>query len=562
MSDSSAVASEPSNFIRDIIDADLASGKVSRVITRFPPEPNGYLHIGHAKSICLNFGIARDYGGLCNLRFDDTNPEKEEQEYIDSIRRDVQWLGFSWHSNPFASDYFDQLYAYAIDLIKQGKAYVDSQNADEIRANRGTLTEPGVDSPYRDRSVEENLQLFEDMKNDRYADGEHVLRAKIDMQSGNINLRDPVLYRIRHVTHHNTGDKWCIYPLYDFTHGLSDAIEGVTHSLCTLEFEDHRPLYDWILDNLETPSRPVQTEFARLQLEYSLTSKRKLNQLVSEGRVSGWDDPRMLTISGMRRRGFTPESIVNFCDAIGITKKDSTIEMGVLENALRDDLNARATRRMAVINPLKVVIENYPEDQEEYFEGANHPQNPDFGSREVPFSRVIYIERDDFMEDAPKKFFRLSPGREVRLRFAYYVTCTEVIKNDAGEIESLVCTYDPASRGGSSPDGRKVRGTIHWVSARHAVDATVNLYDRLFDAPNPGAAADFHTALNPDSKRVVQNAKFEPAIKLVDNSLAYQFERLGYFISDYDSTEAQPIFNRTMTLRDSWAKIEKANQLE
>ncbi len=562
MSDSSAVASEPSNFIRDIIDADLASGKVSRVITRFPPEPNGYLHIGHAKSICLNFGIARDYGGLCNLRFDDTNPEKEEQEYIDSIRRDVQWLGFSWHSNPFASDYFDQLYAYAIDLIKQGKAYVDSQNADEIRANRGTLTEPGVDSPYRDRSVEENLQLFEDMKNDRYADGEHVLRAKIDMQSGNINLRDPVLYRIRHVTHHNTGDKWCIYPLYDFTHGLSDAIEGVTHSLCTLEFEDHRPLYDWILDNLETSSRPVQTEFARLQLEYSLTSKRKLNQLVSEGRVSGWDDPRMLTISGMRRRGFTPESIVNFCDAIGITKKDSTIEMGVLENALRDDLNARATRRMAVINPLKVVIENYPEDQEEYFEGANHPQNPDFGSREVPFSRVIYIERDDFMEDAPKKFFRLSPGREVRLRFAYYVTCTEVIKNDAGEIESLVCAYDPESRGGSSPDGRKVRGTIHWVSARHAVDATVNLYDRLFDAPNPGAAADFHTALNPDSKRVVQNAKFEPAIELVDNSLAYQFERLGYFISDYDSTEAQPIFNRTMTLRDSWAKIEKANQLE
>ncbi len=562
MSDSSAVASEPSNFIRDIIDADLASGKVSRVITRFPPEPNGYLHIGHAKSICLNFGIARDYGGLCNLRFDDTNPEKEEQEYIDSIRRDVQWLGFSWHSNPFASDYFDQLYAYAIDLIKQGKAYVDSQNADEIRANRGTLTEPGVDSPYRDRSVEENLQLFEDMKNDRYADGEHVLRAKIDMQSGNINMRDPVLYRIRHVTHHNTGDKWCIYPLYDFTHGLSDAIEGVTHSLCTLEFEDHRPLYDWILDNLETPSRPVQTEFARLQLEYSLTSKRKLNQLVSEGRVSGWDDPRMLTISGMRRRGFTPESIVNFCDAIGITKKDSTIEMGVLENALRDDLNARATRRMAVINPLRVVIENYPEDQEEYFEGANHPQNPDFGSREVPFSRVIYIERDDFMEDAPKKFFRLSPGREVRLRFAYYVTCTEVIKNDAGEIESLVCAYDPESRGGSSPDGRKVRGTIHWVSARHAVDATVNLYDRLFDAPNPGAAADFHTALNPDSKRVVQNAKFEPAIELVDNSLAYQFERLGYFISDYDSTEAQPIFNRTMTLRDSWAKIEKANQLE
>jgi len=558
MSDSSAVASEPSNFIRDIIDADLASGKVKRVITRFPPEPNGYLHIGHAKSICLNFGIARDYDGHCNLRFDDTNPEKESVEYVNSIRRDVEWLGFSWHSNPFASDYFDQLYQYAIDLIKQGKAYVDSQSAEEMRANRGTLTEPGVDSPYRERSIEENLQLFEDMKNDKYADGEHVLRARIDMQSGNINMRDPVLYRIRHVTHHNTGDKWCIYPLYDFTHGLSDAIEGVTHSLCTLEFEDHRPLYDWILDNLETPARPVQTEFARLQLEYSLTSKRKLNQLVSEGLVSGWDDPRMLTLSGMRRRGFTPESIVNFCDMIGITKKDSTIEMGVLETALRDDLNARATRRMAVLDPLKVVIENYPENQVEHFEGANHPQHPDRGTREVPFSRELYIERDDFMEDAPKKFFRLSPGREVRLRFAYYITCKEIIKNDAGEIESLICTYDPESRGGSSPDGRKVKGTIHWVSAAHAVDATVHLYDRLFNAPNPGAASDIHAALNPDSIKVMANAKFEPAIELVGNPLAYQFERLGYFISDYDSSAKAPLFNRTMTLRDSWARIEKA----
>ena len=555
MSDTSADHGDSSNFIRDIIDADLASGKHTQIVTRFPPEPNGYLHIGHAKSICLNFGIARDYGGACNLRFDDTNPEKESVEYINSIRRDVEWLGFEWQSNPFASDYFDQLYAFALDLIRQGKAYVDSQNADDMRANRGTLKEPGVDSPYRERSIDENLQLFEAMKNDEYADGEHVLRAKIDMQSPNINLRDPVLYRIRHVTHHNTGDKWCIYPLYDFTHGRSDAIEGVTHSLCTLEFEDHRPLYDWILDNLETPSRPVQIEFARLQLEYSLTSKRKLNQLVSEGQVSGWDDPRMLTISGMRRRGFTPESIVNFCDMIGITKKYSTIEMGVLETSLRDDLNVRAVRRMAVIDPIKVIIENYPEDQEEQFTGANHPQNPDYGTREVPFSREIYIERDDFMEDAPRKFFRLSPGREVRLRFACYITCKEVIKNDAGEIETLICSYDPESRGGSSPDGRKVKGTIHWVSARHAVNATVNLYERLFTSTNPGAAADFHNALNPESLVVMPDAKLEPAIELSGNTLAYQFERLGYFISDYDSTSAQPIFNRTMTLRDSWAKI-------
>jgi glutaminyl-tRNA synthetase len=555
LSDSSADHGDNSNFIRDIIDADLASGKHTRIVTRFPPEPNGYLHIGHAKSICLNFGIARDYGGYCNLRFDDTNPEKESIEYINSIRRDVEWLGYEWHSNPSASDYFEQLYGYAIDLIRQGKAYVDSQQADAIRANRGTLKEPGIDSPYRERSIDENLQLFEAMKNDEFADGEHVLRAKIDMQSPNINLRDPVLYRIRHVTHHNTGDSWCIYPLYDFTHGLSDAIEGVTHSLCTLEFEDHRPLYDWILDNLETPARPVQIEFARLQLEYSLTSKRKLNQLVSEGQVSGWDDPRMLTISGMRRRGFTPESINNFCDMIGVTKKYSTIEMGVLETALRDDLNLRAERRMAVINPIKVIIDNYPEDQEEFFTGANHPQNPDYGTREVPFTRELYIERDDFMEDAPRKFFRLSPGREVRLRFAYYITCQQVIKNAAGEVETLICSYDPASRGGSSSDGRKVKGTIHWVSARHAVDATVNLYERLFTSTNPGAAADFHQALNPQSLVVMPAAKLEPAIELSGNTLAYQFERLGYFISDYDSTSEQPIFNRTMTLRDSWAKI-------
>ncbi len=560
MSDSSSVAHDASNFIRDMIAADIKSGKTRQVITRFPPEPNGYLHIGHAKSICLNFGVARDFGGYCNLRFDDTNPEKESVEYVKAIRRDVEWLGFKWHSNPFASDYFDQLYAYAVDLIKQDDAYVDSQSADEIRRNRGTLKEPGVNSPYRERSPQENLQYFEDMKAGKYADSEHVLRAKIDMSSGNINMRDPIIYRIRHVTHHNTGDQWCVYPLYDFTHGLSDAIEGVTHSLCTLEFEDHRPLYDWLLDRLagKIPTRPEQTEFARLQLEYSLTSKRKLNQLVVDGHVSGWDDPRMLTISGMRRRGFTPESIVAFCGMIGVTKKDSHIEMGVLENALRDDLNRRAERRMAVINPLKIVIENYPEGQQEMVSGVNYPQHPDSGNREIPFSREIYIEHDDFMEDAPKKFFRLSVGREVRLRFAYYITCKEVIKNADGSIDSLICHYDPESRGGKTADGRKVKGTIHWVSARHAVDARVNLYDRLFNTTNPGDDAEFVSAINPESNVVADNAKLEPAVKAAGNKLAYQFERLGYFISDLDSTEEQPIFNRTMTLRDSWARIKKS----
>jgi len=558
MSDPSRVDTDASNFIRDAIVADIAAKKTSKVITRFPPEPNGYLHIGHAKSICLNFGIARDFHGYCNLRFDDTNPEKESIEYINAIRRDVEWLGFSWHSNPFASDYFDRLYAYAVQLIEQGDAYIDSQNADEIRKNRGTLTKPGVAGPYRDRSVEKNLELFEAMKAGKYADGEHVLRAKIDIESGNINLRDPVIYRIRHVTHHNTGDQWCIYPLYDFTHGLSDAIEGITHSLCTLEFEDHRPLYNWILEKLDPPCHPRQIEFARLQLEYSITSKRKLNHLVSEGHVDGWDDPRMMTISGMRRRGFTPESIVHFCDMIGMTKKDSTIQMGVLENALRDDLNTRAERRMAVINPLKIIIENYPEDQEEWVTGKNQPQNPDSDTREIPFSREIYIEHDDFMEDAPKKFFRLSPGREVRLRFAYYITCKEVIKNDDGSIESLVCTYDPESRGGNTADGRKVKGTIHWVSAKHAVRARVNLYDRLFNTPNPGAASEFVSAINPDSNLVMDKAMLEPSIAVVDNKMAYQFERLGYFISDLDSTPQKPIFNRTISLRDSWAKIEQS----
>lgn len=558
MSDSSRVDADSSNFIRDAITADIASNKTTRVITRFPPEPNGYLHVGHAKSICLNFGIARDFDGYCNLRFDDTNPEKENIEYINAIRRDVEWLGFSWHSNPFASDYFDQLYAYAVQLIEQGDAYIDSQNADEIRQNRGTLTSPGIEGPYRDRPIVESLQLFADMKSGKYADGEHVLRAKIDMQSPNINMRDPVIYRIRHVTHHNTGDTWCIYPLYDFTHGLSDAIEGVTHSLCTLEFEDHRPLYDWILEKLDPPSHPRQIEFARLQLEYSLTSKRKLNRLVDEGHVSGWDDPRMLTISGMRRRGFTPESIVNFCDMIGMTKKDSTIEMGVLENALRDDLNTRAERRMAVLDPLKVTIENYPQDQEEMMSGVNRPQDAESDTREVPFSREIYIERNDFMEDAPKKFFRLSPGREVRLRFAYYVTCKEVVKNADGSIESLICSYDPESRGGKSADGRKVKGTIHWVSAKHAVQARVNLYDRLFNLPNPGSVDEFLGAINPESNLIMETAMLEPAIELTGNKLAYQFERLGYFISDYDSTAEKPIFNRTISLRDSWAKIDQS----
>jgi glutaminyl-tRNA synthetase len=559
MSDSSRAETGTSNFIRDAISADIASNKTTRVITRFPPEPNGYLHVGHAKSICLNFGIAGDFDGYCNLRFDDTNPEKENIEYIKAIRRDVEWLGFSWHSNPFASDYFDQLHAYAVQLIEQGDAYVDSQNADEIRQNRGTLTSPGVAGPYRDRSVDENLQLFADMKAGKYADGEHVLRAKIDIESPNINLRDPVIYRIRHITHHNTGDRWCIYPLYDFTHGLSDAIEGVSHSLCTLEFEDHRPLYDWILEKLVPPTHPRQIEFARLQLEYSITSKRKLNQLINEGHVDSWDDPRMLTLAGMRRRGFTPESIVSFCNMIGITKKDSTIQMGVLENALRDDLNTRAERRMAVLNPLKVVIENYPENQEEMITAINHPQNPDYGTREIPFSREIYIERDDFMEDAPKKFFRLSPEREVRLRSAYYITCKEVVKNADGEIEKLICSYDPESRGGNTADGRKVKGTIHWVSAQHAVEARVNLYDRLFNTANPGAQPDFVSSINPESRLVMDRAMLEPAIDLIDNPIPYQFERLGYFISDLESTPGQPVFNRTISLRDSWAKIEQAS---
>lgn len=545
------------NFIRDIINKDLETGKHQRIITRFPPEPNGYLHIGHAKSICLNFGIAQDYKGLCNLRFDDTNPEKEEVEYINSIREDVEWMGFKWHTNPSASDYFQQLYDYAVQLIKKGLAYVDSQTPEEIRISRGTLTEAGKNSPYRDRSVDENLKLFEAMKAGEYKDGELALRAKIDMASPNINMRDPVIYRIRHASHHNTGDAWCIYPMYDFTHCLSDAIEGITHSICTLEFEDHRPLYDWFLDVLETECHPQQIEFARLQMEYTLTSKRKLNQLVKEKIVDAWDDPRMPTISGMRRRGYTPDSLRNFSDIIGVTKKDSTIEMGVLENCLREDLNIRAQRRLAVMDPVKVTIENYPEGQVEIFHGLNHPQNPDFGTREIPFSREIYIERDDFMEDAPGKFFRLAPGREVRLRFAYYISCREVLKNEDGSIRELICTYDPDSRGGNTADGRKVKGTIHWVSAQHAQTATVKVYDRLFNVHNPAKLEDIHSGLNPDSLNIYSNAKLEPSIPALRQPLAYQFERLGYFIADTHSTTDQIIFNRTMSLRDSWAKIEK-----
>ena len=548
-----------SNFIRNIIDDDLASGKHTSVYTRFPPEPNGYLHIGHAKSICLNFGIARDYRGKCNLRFDDTNPDKEEEEYMHSIMEDVRWLGFEWTEERHASDYFDQLYEFAVELIHKGKAYVDSQNADEIRNTRGTLKEPGVNSPYRDRSIEENLDMFRRMKAGEYPDGAHVLRARIDMASPNINMRDPVLYRIKRTHHHRTGDDWVIYPMYDFTHCLSDALEGITHSICTLEFEDHRPLYDWVLDEVSAPCHPQQIEFARLQLKYTVTSKRKLHQLVHENHVDGWDDPRMPTISGLRRRGFTPASIRDFCDRIGVTKKDSFIEMAVLENSAREDMNEHALRVMAVLNPLKVTIENYPDHQVEEMVAQNHPQQPDMGTRTVPFSKVIYVERDDFMEDAPRKFFRLSVGREVRLRYAYYITCTDVIKDDNGEVIELICTYDPATKGGDSPDGRKVKGTIHWVSADHAIDATVNLYDRLFTHPNPAGEENFIEHMNPDSLQTLTQCKLEPSLQEATTDKHYQFERTGYFVLDKYSKPGEHVFNRAVTLRDTWAKIDKQN---
>ncbi len=548
------------HFIRNIIEEDRKTGKYDgRVATRFPPEPNGYLHIGHAKSICLNFGMAAEYGGKCNLRFDDTNPAKEEVEYVEAIKADVRWLGFDWEDREYyASDYFDRLYDYAIQLIRDGNAYVDSLSAEEIRAHRGTLTEPGRESPHRDRPVAENLDLFERMRSGEFPDGAHVLRAKIDMASGNVNMRDPTIYRIRNVPHHRTGDKWCIYPLYDYTHCLSDSIEGITHSLCTLEFEDHRPLYDWVLDVLGV-YHPQQIEFARLNLNYTVLSKRKLIRLVTGGHVAGWDDPRMPTIQGFRRRGYTPGSIRTFCERIGVAKRDSTVDIALLEYCLREDLNRRAPRVMGVLRPLRVVIENYPQGETEMLQAINNPEDPAMGNRDVPFSRVLHIERDDFMEDPPKKFFRLAPGREVRLRYAYFITCREVVKDEAGEIVELRCTYDPATRGGDAPDGRKVKATLHWVSAEHAIDAEVRLYDRLFNKENPGEGkADFIEHLNPDSLEILRGCKLEPSLADAAPESRYQFERLGYFCADrWDSAPGHLVFNRAVTLRDQWAKLSK-----
>jgi glutaminyl-tRNA synthetase len=551
----------PPNFIRTIIEQDNQSGKHGgRVATRFPPEPNGYLHIGHAKSICLNFGLAVDYQGTCNLRFDDTNPLKEDVEYVDSIEEDVRWLGYDWDDRLyFASDYFDELYNYAVELIKRGKAYVCSLNEAQIREYRGTLTEPGKNSPYRDRSIEENLDLFQRMKAGEFEDGTHVLRAKIDMASGNLNLRDPVIYRVRRAPHHRTGDTWCIYPMYDYTHCLSDSMEGITHSICTIEFEDHRPLYDWVLDNLPVPCHPQQIEFARLNLSYTILSKRKLIQLVEAGAVSGWDDPRMPTISGLRRRGYTPESVRNFCDRIGVAKRDSMVDMALLEHSIREDLNNRAPRVLAVLRPLRVVITNYPEETTEEMEGKYHPEDENMGSRKLPFSRVLYIERDDFMIDPPKKYFRLAPGREVRLRYAYYIKCVNVVTDETtGEIIEVHCTYDPKTRGGWSEDGRKVKGTLHWVSAAHAVKAQVRLYDRLFSVENPGnikEAEEYKAALNPDSMTILDDCMLEPSLSGSSPGDRYQFERLGYFCVDSkESSPGQPVFNRIVTLRDSWAK--------
>ncbi len=567
--DTAAPAGAPQDFIRDIVAADVAAGNNGgRVVTRFPPEPNGYLHIGHAKAICLDFGVAGEFGGYCNLRFDDTNPVKEDVEYVDSIKQDVEWLGFDWHDREYyASDYYEQLYQYAETLIRKGVAYVDSLSADEIREHRGTLTEPGQDSPFRTRSVDENLDLFRRMRAGEFSDGAHVLRAKIDMRSPNITMRDPVLYRIRHAEHHRTGTAWCIYPMYDFAHPLSDAIEGVTHSLCTLEYVDHRPLYDWTIEHTEPGrrslgeggSRPRQYEFARLNLNYTVMSKRKLLQLVEQQRVHGWDDPRMPTVTGLRRRGYTPEAIRDFCARVGVAKKENVIDVGLLEHCVREDLNRRAPRAMVVLRPLKLILTNYPMDQVEEMELANHPDNAGLGSRRVPFSREIYIEHDDFMEDPPKKFFRLAPGREVRLRSAYLVTCTKVIKNAAGEIVELRGTYDPATRGGDAPDGRKVKATLHWVSASHAADAEVRLYDRLFTAEDPeGAAAkanaDLTAMINPASLEVLTGSKVEPALASAAAGARYQFERLGYFSVDPDSRPGAPVFNRTVSLKDSWAK--------
>ena len=549
---------EPVNFIQKIIDDDNASGKWNnRVHTRFPPEPNGYLHIGHAKSICLNFGIAEKNGGKCNLRFDDTNPVKEEDEYVQSIIKDVKWLGFDWEDRLFyASDYFDQMYEFSVQLIQDGKAYVCDLSGDEIRNTRGNLTEPGKESPHINRSIEENLDLFVRMKNGEFANGEKVLRAKIDMSHPNLNMRDPVIYRILHASHHRTGDKWCIYPMYDWAHGLEDSIEKITHSICTLEFEDHRPLYDWYLEQLGV-YHPQQIEFARLNLNFTIMSKRKLKQLVDENHVDGWDDPRMPSISGLRRRGYTPESIQNFAEDLGVTKRDSIIDVIRLENALREDLNKRAPRVMSVLDPVKVVITNYLEGTTEMLEAINNPEDPSAGKREIPFSRELYIEQSDFMEDPPKKFFRLGPGREVRLRYAYFITCQEVIKDENGNIVELQCTYDPKTKGGSAPDGRKVKGTLHWVSTQHAVDAEIRLYDRLFLKENPDENGEFLKNLNPNSCKTFSNSKCEPSLANPE-SLTYQFERNGYFIKDEkESINGKLVFNRAVSLRDSWKKFLK-----
>ena len=552
------------NFIAAIVSADIRANKNGgRVMTRFPPEPNGYLHIGHAKSICLNFGLARDFNGACNLRFDDTNPTKEEQEYIDSIMEDVRWLGFDWQDRLyFASDYFEKFYEFAVFLIKKGNAYVDSLSSDEIREYRGTLTQAGRESPYRQRSVEENLDLFGRMKAGEFPDGTHVLRAKINMASGNLNMRDPVMYRILHASHHRTGDEWCIYPMYDFAHGQSDSIEGITHSICTLEFEDHRPLYDWFIEELELPCHPQQIEFARLNLTYTMMSKRKLVRLVAEGHVKSWDDPRLPTISGLRRRGFTPESIRDFCERIGVAKKDSMVDMALLEHCLREDLNKRAPRVMAVLKPLKVVLENYPEALVEYLPAVNNPEDPAAGSREVPFARELYIEREDFMEEPSRKFFRLAPGREVRLRYGYFITCTDVIKDAAtGEVLELRCTYDPATRGGNAPDGRKVKATLHWVSVQHSLPAEVRLYSHLFTRENPAdveEGEDFTAYINPESLEILGDCRLEPSLADSAPESIYQFERLGYFCADrHDCTDGRLVFNRSVNLRDAWAKIQK-----
>jgi glutaminyl-tRNA synthetase len=552
--------SPPSHdFIRNVIAEDLKANKnEGRVSTRFPPEPNGYLHIGHAKSICLNFAIAAEYGGICNLRFDDTDPSGESVEYVESIKSDVRWLGFDWGDRLFfASDYFDRLYQYAVQLIKDGKAYVCSLSAEEIREYRGTLTEAGKDSPYRTRSVAENLDLFERMRTGEFEDGAHVLRAKIDMASPNVNMRDPTIYRIKRVAHYRTGNKWCIYPMYDFTHCLSDSIEGITHSICTLEFENNRPLYDWVLDELNVDCHPQQIEFARLNLSYTLLRKRKLMELVEQGYVAGWDDPRMPTIAGMRRRGYTPEAIRNFCERIGVAKRDSIVDMALLEYCIREDLNQRAPRVMGVLHPLRVVIDNYPEDQVEEFNAPYHPQDPGMGSRKIPFTRVLYIEREDFREDPPKKFFRLAPGREVRLRYAYFIKCVRVVKDEqTGELIEVHCTYDPKTRAGWSPDGRKVKGTIHWVSAAHSIPAEVRLYDRLFRVPNPSGDT-FVRYLNPNSFETITSSRVEPILAGAAPGSRYQFERIGYFCVDsVDSSDGALVFNRTITLRDSWAKIE------